>query len=316
MTEKKEDVKKLIMYLAITFAATYAVEICACLFLKDLIQIILVLVGVMFIPMIVTLIVCRGLTPKRSGVLWKPDFKKSIGWLLLAWFLPALMTAAGAAVYFAVFPKNFSSELYGLSAMLTQQGMEIKDGTFNGAPLDIIAISQAVSSVIIAPFINAIPALGEEIGWRGFMTPAFTRLWGRRPALIVSGVIWGLWHAPLIVLIDYEYSGEYVGKPWTGVALFCLITCCLGVILSFLYDKTKSIIAPALMHGAFNAIAALPLYFLSDLNVNMLLGPAPNGLIAAIPMLILTAVLLFAVKEPQIKNDENKTEEQIEEQPV
>ena len=80
----------------------------------------------MFIPMIVTLIVCRGLTPKRSGVLWKPDFKKSIGWLLLAWFLPALMTAAGAAVYFAVFPKNFSSELYGLSAMLTQQGMDIK----------------------------------------------------------------------------------------------------------------------------------------------------------------------------------------------
>jgi membrane protease YdiL (CAAX protease family) len=58
--------------------------------------------------------------------------------------------------------------------------------------------------VLVGAFINVIPAIGEELGWRGWLLPKRMPL-GTVPALVLSGIIWGIWHAPLVLL---RYPGR------------------------------------------------------------------------------------------------------------
>jgi membrane protease YdiL (CAAX protease family) len=150
---------------------------------------------------------------------------------------------------------------------------------------------QALAAVTYAPFINMLFAVGEEAGWRGFLTPALTERFGKKKALILSGCIWGAWHWPLIVLAGYEYGTGYWGAPVTGMLCMLLFTTAFGVLLSHLYEKSGSIWACALCHGAANAIAGLPLYFLPAGATSYLLGPTFAGLIGGIPLLFLAALL-------------------------
>lgn len=298
--EKKSEVRRLCLYIGLTFLLTYVFEYFLCTRLIEYFQL-GAIVG-MWIPGCVTAIVCKGLTKKRSGINWKPNIKKNIGWFLFAWFVPTVLTIMGVAVFFCVFPKDFSAEMPGFTEMISQQGIDISDGTVQGMPIKTLFAVQLVQAITIAPFINMIAAIGEEIGWRGYMTPAIQRLTGKKPGLIISGVIWGLWHAPLIVLVGYEYGTDYFGAPWLGVIAFCYIATLIGIILSYIYDRSECIIVPTLFHGAFNAIATLPILFNTNEYGSMILGPAPNGVIGALPMLILAAVL-FVFYEPKKQNN-------------
>ena len=111
----------------------------------------------------------------RKTLGWKPQVKKNIKVILLSWFLPALLTAIGAALYFLIFPSHF--DLSGgliatedLLAALQKQGVSYSQYI-------VISIIQAVT---FAPLLNAFFALGEEIGWRGFMYPQLKSKLGRR----------------------------------------------------------------------------------------------------------------------------------------
>ena len=54
----------------------------------------------MFVPMLGVLLSGNRL----AGMGWKPHIKGRLKPLLMAWFFPAILTALGAAIYFAVFP--------------------------------------------------------------------------------------------------------------------------------------------------------------------------------------------------------------------
>ena len=125
-------------------------------------------------------------------------------------------------------------------------------------PLDAAAIValQAGVAIFIAPLINILFAFGEELGWRGFLLPKLMPL-GKWKAIIISNVIWGLWHAPAIV-----QGHNYPGYPVLGVFMMVVLTVLVGIILSWLYLKTNSPWAPALAHGSMNAVASLSLLFL------------------------------------------------------
>lgn len=101
---------------------------------------------------------------------------------------------------------------------------------------------------IMGGFLNALPALGEEIGWRGWLWPRLLRL-GSIPAIVLSGLIWGVWHAPLL-LLGYNYP--YSSGP---VAIACMSGMCviLGAFFGWLRMYSKSVWPVALAHGVFNA---------------------------------------------------------------
>jgi membrane protease YdiL (CAAX protease family) len=74
-------------------------------------------------------------------------------------------------------------------------------------PASSLILLLSLATFIAAPILNMIPALGEEIGWRGFLLPNLEPL-GKRRAAVLSGMIWALWHAPLILILGFYYGDQ------------------------------------------------------------------------------------------------------------
>ncbi|MEW6031003.1 MAG: CPBP family intramembrane glutamic endopeptidase [Chloroflexota bacterium] len=175
---------------------------------------------------------------------------------LWAWFLPPVLSVAGGlfALMFGV--AKLDTEFTVIRESMAQAaGGEV-------VPAGLVVAAQIAFAILLAPFINVLFALGEELGWRGFLLPHLMPL-GQWKAILISGVIWGLWHAPAIV-----QGHNYPGYPVAGIFMMIVFCVLLAVIFSWLYLNTRSPWAAALAHGAVNASAGLPvLFFLPGFNM-------------------------------------------------
>lgn len=144
-------------------------------------------------------------------------------------------------------------------------------------------------SILTFPFINFIPALGEEYGWRGFLQPALTKRLGTLQGLTLTGIIWGLWHSPLVYQ-GYNYP-QYPGL--IGVGLFTVIAILLGYFLGCLRIRSNSCFPAALGHGAINGYFAFGTIIAP--TQNQLLG-LPYGLPAFLALALLAAVVLYDLR--------------------
>lgn len=252
----------------------------------------------MYMPLIAVVIANKGIRKTKTGIEWGIHWRKNWKRFLAAWFLPAIATILGAALYFIILPEKFDINC---GAVAQAYGSMLDaEGNLQGIPVSIVGIVQLVAAVTYAPLINTFVAVGEEAGWRGYMTPALSNWLGKGWALIVSGITWGIWHAPVIVFAGYEYGRGYAGEPVLGVLMMCVFTTALGIILSCFYEKSQSIWVPSLMHGAINAVAGLPILYMKEMPQHYLLGPTPAGLISGIPLYVL-GIILF-VKMTKSKN--------------
>lgn len=241
----------------------------------------------MFAPLLGVLLSGRSL----SGMGWKPHIRGKVKTLLLAWFLPALLTAIGAAMYFAVFPGHFDVSGEYLKANGGAEALELME--VQGVSYFQYVQITIVGCLTYAPLVNSLFAVGEEAGWRGFLYPQLKAKFGRKKGWLIGGVIWGIWHWPVIWLIGYEYGTDYVGFPIVGMLIFCIFTTAAGIVCDWLYEKSGCIWIPSIFHGAINAAATVPMALcLADTGSMRLLGPAPNGMLAGIPF-IAFAVILF-----------------------
>jgi membrane protease YdiL (CAAX protease family) len=281
--------KKLTSFLLITLILSWSLQLVGAFSGNQMLASVL-LVVVMLTPLLAVLITHRGLKMAKTGIGWKPQLKKGWKWYLLAWWSPAALTAVGAALYFVLFPGRFDPGMGFLAAQTEALGSPMPAGT--------LVLIQTAAALLYAPFINMLVAVGEEVGWRGYLTPALTERFGKRKALLLSGVIWGMFHWPIILLSGYEYGTGYWGAPWLGLIVMLVFTTAYGILLSWLYEKTGSIWSCALCHGALNAVAGLPLYFLPAGTTGYLLGPTIAGPIAGLPMILWAVWLWSKAKKP------------------
>jgi len=134
-------------------------------------------------------------------------------------------------------------------------------------------VGLALGGALVAGFtINGLFAFGEEYGWRGWLADELRPL-GAFWANVITGVLWGLWHAPLI-LLGFNY-GAY-GR--IGTAFMVALCIPFSFLLWRAREVTGSLLAPAVLHGAFNGFAGVFLVLLVDTNP---LIAAPVGLIGA-----------------------------------
>ncbi|MBD5541085.1 MAG: CPBP family intramembrane metalloprotease [Lachnospiraceae bacterium] len=291
----KEE-KKFVIYMVIAFALAWILQFVGIVnaFSGRTIVYQGALAVSMFMPFVAVMIASKGIRKEKSGIEWGIHFKRNWKRILIAWFLPALATILGAVLYFLIFPEKFDINLGALAQTLKDNDVMVDtEGKVQGIPLSMLAIIQLISAVTYAPLINTFVAVGEEAGWRGYMTPVLSKWLGEGRALILSGIIWGIWHAPVIVFAGYEYGTGYKGEPVLGVLMMCGLTTSVGIILSYFYEKSQSIWLPSLMHGAINAVAGTPLFYMKEMPQHYLLGPTPAGLIGGIPLFVLGIVLFI-----------------------
>ncbi|MEM4639841.1 MAG: CPBP family intramembrane glutamic endopeptidase [Thermofilum sp.] len=106
-----------------------------------------------------------------------------------------------------------------------------------------------LSGYLAAVTINAIYALGEEIGWRGYL---YTLLWprlGPLKATLVIGAAWGLWHYTAALLLGHNYQTHRVEGP----LVFTAITTLMTAPMLLLRRSSGSVLPAASFHGAVNA---------------------------------------------------------------
>ncbi|NSW53490.1 MAG: CPBP family intramembrane metalloprotease [Anaerolineae bacterium] len=91
-------------------------------------------------------------------------------------------------------------------------------------------------------------ALGEEIGWRGFLVPRLVQLIGFNRASLLSGFIWAVWHIPFILFLDYNSSTP----AWFAVLCFVVMVVGVSFAYAWLRMASASLWTATLLHAAHN----------------------------------------------------------------
>lgn len=235
---KNIDITGILLFLVMTFGATIAVSVVlwsrGISLAQPSLEGQLAIAGAMFIPGISSLIVRRlraeGLDD--AGLEWGPRRLYLRAYITL---IAVFVVAYGITAFFI--RPDFS-----LSALVQRYGMAPPPNP------DILLLAVTVASITIAPIINSIPAFGEELGWRGFLLPRLMPL-GRSRALVISGAVWGLWHAPFVLLLGFHYPVHRV----EGALLFTAIVMFIGIYVGYLRLASGSIFLAAFAHGIFNS---------------------------------------------------------------
>lgn len=288
--------KRILVFIGLNFGITYAFEIFVIGNLLDSNIAALLVSLVMFFPAL-CMVLTRLITKEGFSDLWiAPNFRGRVRYYLTGWLLPILLTVVGAVLYFLVFPGKFDPNVGYFTETLAAAGQNI-----DVSSAKTILYLQIASAVVIAPIANIINTLGEEWGWRGYLLPKMLGKFKAIPALLLSGVIWGLWHAPLIVM-GHNYGTDYEGYPYMGILAMCGFCVVMGVLFSYVTLRTHSCLPAAIAHAMLNGFASAGLYFLPDsASIEPFVGPSPTGIIGGAGFIVTMVVLVVLIVRDEKK---------------
>lgn len=223
-----------------------------------------------FAPAIAAIVVRRWVT--REGFAdagLRPRLRANWRLYLFAWLLPYAVVAVVVVLAMAL---GISRPDWTLQRALTALYPSLEIPLLPDAVRLLVPAQLALTALLATPVL-----WGEEFGWRGYLQP---RLLAGRPlgAAVITGLIWGVWHYP-IVLMGYErYS-----IPLLGLLIFPVLTVLLSIIFGWLHRRSGSIWTPSLGHAATNAIGG-------NLSVLLFFGVpyfdlvGYNGVLAWLPL--------------------------------
>ena len=200
-----------------------------------------------------------------------------LGWLVII-PLPILLSLPVSALFPGVSIGTDSGALKQTMDAMQAQGMP-----FGPWGVGIITL---LSGFVAGLTINALFAFGEESAWRGFLHRLLKGKGFWKECLII-GVIWGIWHAPLI-LMGHNYPEHPVPGVFMMVAFCVLVT----PLMVFIREKSGSVIMAAIAHGTINALGGLPVLYL--IGYKELLSGI-TGLAGFIALALADIVLLLLV---------------------
>ena len=129
-------------------------------------------------------------------------------------------------------------------AILVATGMTALSSPFGG-----FSAGQVLLDLIISLVMGTLLALGEEVGWRGYMLPRLRDI-GLVHAMLIVGLLHGIWHLPVLLTTDYYHQS---GNPWIVAPMFLITLMLAGVFYGFLRTWTGSVWPVAIAHAAANS---------------------------------------------------------------
>jgi len=177
-------------------------------------------------------------------------------WFLIAGIVPFIYSFITLGINL-LFPNiSFSATYEGLLSNLSTEQAELASQQLSRFPPIVFFIIQVFGALVAGYIINAIFAFGEELGWRGYLLKTLQnkKLF---PVSLIIGIVWGLWHFPLI-LIGHNYPQH----PVTGVGMMIIFCILLSPVMIYIVIKSKSVITAAIFHGINNAIGGVTVLYI------------------------------------------------------
>ncbi|MBV8205501.1 MAG: CPBP family intramembrane metalloprotease [Acidobacteria bacterium] len=196
----------------------------------------LYVVGVMWCPALAAIASSRLLGRKVRSLAWRwPEGK----YIALAYFIPLLYAgAAYAAVWVARLGGWNSVFVARIGASFGLRGVPA------WATLALYILLAASGGVVR----SLSTALGEEIGWRGFLVPELAKQMSYTKLSLLSGIIWAAWHSPILLFADYN-SGT---NRWYALGCFTVMVVSGSFIFAWLRLRSGSLWPAALLHASHN----------------------------------------------------------------
>jgi membrane protease YdiL (CAAX protease family) len=201
---------------------------------------------------------------------WSFD-KKAVGWLLFTFvlfFAFILLTFSFIALFGNTHIINEFGQINLSPESLRQQLLSLLPSDISSKTQPVLPalppvplfIVQLTGGMIGGSLLNLPFTFGEEFGWRGLLLKE-TRSMGFVRSSLFIGIVWGIWHLPLILM-----GHNYPHYPYWGSAMMCLFTVAVSPLFTYVRLKTKSILGACMLHGMINANATLFILYVAGGN--------------------------------------------------
>ena len=95
---------------------------------------------------------------------------------------------------------------------------------------------------------KAATAMGEEIGWRGFLVPELSKSFNYTKTSLIVGCIWAVWHFPILIFADYNSGTPY----WYGLTCFTVLVISISFVFAWFRLKSNSLWTGVILHASHN----------------------------------------------------------------
>jgi CAAX protease family protein len=267
----RKNIWRIVTFLALTFG------------LSSIFYVLIITGGEGIDPWVMPLMLCPGVSAiltklifdrDLKGLGWKPG---PVKWLGLAYLLPILY---GAVVYGIAW-------LLGLGGFATEAFAEAASrfGMANASGVQIVVVSTLFLGTVGFLMYSLPGALGEELGWRGFLFPELQRMTSFTTASLIGGIVWALYHLPLILFSDYNSAAP---RAFVVVMFFISI-----VARSFLHNwfraRSGSVWPNVFLHASHN------IFFLNLFDPLMARYPLTDFFVTEFGVLLMVIHVLMAL---------------------
>jgi membrane protease YdiL (CAAX protease family) len=178
---------------------------------------------------------------RRRGVSWR-----EIGWTWTGrweWVSYFAVLSAGLLVYGFAWVAGLMDfpDSAAVNAIATDFG-------WRQLPKPVVVAGYATFTMTLGMMPAVTSALGEEIGWRGFLVPRLASQFSFTATALITGGIWAVWHYPMFMVTDYYRSGHL----WYSLTCFTTLLLAASVICTWLRLKSGSIWPAVMLHAANN----------------------------------------------------------------
>jgi len=193
-----------------------------------------------------------------TGIMWCPALAAAaalklngrpladLGWkwpqaryAALSWFIPLLYAAIAYIVVWSSGLGGVPNHEF-MDRLVTRMGLRLSATGSTGVYILLAGTFGMVSGLATA--------LGEEIGWRGFLVPELFKNFGFTATSLISGIVWACWHYPVLIWGDYN-----AGTPtWYGLTCFTVMVVAIAFVFAWMRLRSGSLWAGALLHASHN----------------------------------------------------------------
>jgi len=192
--------------------------------------------GIMWCPALAAFTTLKLFRRSLADLGWKWPATK---YALMSWYVPLLYAASAYAIVWLSGLGGFPNPDF-VASLTTRMGPRLSP-----------AIATILYVLLMGTFGLArslSSALGEEIGWRGFLVPELSKNVGFTATALISGVVWALWHYPILIFADYNAGTA----TWYALTCFTVMVVAIAFIFAWLRLRSGSLWTGALLHASHN----------------------------------------------------------------